>query len=148
MPVLKNSRHEKYAFALFQGMSQQEAAIKAGYTSKYNECIASRLVKNSQVMKRVEELHIQSETPGCMTVERRKVRLTEIAEEDNDSKYGYQRMPNISAIAELNKMTPGVYEPIKVDLSEGLAKLLNELHGNRLPQLEEGDQDKEGICQE
>jgi len=134
MPPLKNSRHERFAFALFQGMTYTDAALKAGYAVGRARQTGHELVTYSDILCRVQELHEQSETGGVLTVEKRKERLSQIA--NKDIVEPVRASDVISSIAELNKMTPGVYEPIKVDLSEGLAKLLGELHGNR-PQIQE-----------
>ena len=54
MPVLKNSRHEKFAQALATGMSQFGAHKEAGYIPR--EDAASRLSRNVKVRARVCEL--------------------------------------------------------------------------------------------
>ncbi len=58
MPVLENSRHEKFAQGLAQGMSAAEAYKAAGYEAKGNvaEAAASRLLRDVKVASRVEEL--------------------------------------------------------------------------------------------
>jgi phage terminase small subunit len=54
MPVLSNSRHERFAQALASGKSQSEAYVAAGY--KYDEPNASRLTRNDKIRARVTEL--------------------------------------------------------------------------------------------
>lgn len=78
MPILKNKRHEKFALNLLQGMSQTDAARKAGYTSKWVRTVASRLSTNINVLRRVVELGQMAESDGVMTVRQRKERLSEI----------------------------------------------------------------------
>jgi hypothetical protein len=58
MAVLENSRHEKFAQGLAQGMSAAEAYRQAGYEVKGNvaEAAASRLLRDVKVASRVEEL--------------------------------------------------------------------------------------------
>jgi phage terminase small subunit len=58
MPPLENARHEKFAQGLAQGMSATEAYRQAGYDAKGNaaEVAASRLIRNTKVASRVEEL--------------------------------------------------------------------------------------------
>jgi phage terminase small subunit len=58
MPVLDNSRHEKFAQGLAQGMSAAEAYRQAGYEAKGSnpESLASRLSRNVKVAARVAEL--------------------------------------------------------------------------------------------
>jgi phage terminase small subunit len=54
MPVLDNSRHEKFAQGLAQGMSAAEAYRLAGYNG--DRTAASRLSTNVNVQARVAEL--------------------------------------------------------------------------------------------
>lgn len=54
MPALENSRHEKFAQGLAQGMSAAEAYTAAGY--KGDRTAASRLSTNVNVQERVAEL--------------------------------------------------------------------------------------------
>jgi phage terminase small subunit len=58
MPPLDNSRHEKFAQGLAQGMSASEAYRQAGYEAKGGaaEVGASRLIRNDKVTARVAEL--------------------------------------------------------------------------------------------
>lgn len=116
MSKLHNNRHEKFALALFQGMSQKDAAIAAGYKPSRAYETASRLVRNGKIAARIIELHGKASSKAILTVKQRKERLTHIAEEDNEAKVGYQRHPNILAIAELNKME-GEYAPAKVEVA-------------------------------
>jgi len=74
---------------------------------------------------------------AILDVQGRKERLSYLAEEDNEGKFGYQRQPNISAIAELNKME-GEYPPAKVELEvetgQALTELLGTLRGYKKPE--------------
>jgi len=54
MPVLKNSRHEKFCLALASGKSASAAYIEAGY--KPNKDNASRLKAKDSISARVREL--------------------------------------------------------------------------------------------
>lgn len=77
--VLKNIRHEKFALALFQGMSQTKAALKAGYAPKWIRSAASHLSTNFNIIKRIEELGQVAESMAVMSVQERQERLSEIA---------------------------------------------------------------------
>lgn len=79
MPVLKNSRHEKFALARFKGKTQRDAALEAGYSSKTIDPSASRLLRNVKIIDRVQELHKEAASDGIMSVRERKERLSEIA---------------------------------------------------------------------
>jgi hypothetical protein len=54
MPPLNNSRHEKYAQALFEGQPQNAAYEAAGF--RYHEGNASRLRRNEKIVARLAEL--------------------------------------------------------------------------------------------
>lgn len=81
MAILKNNRHEKFALAIFKGMSQKDAAIEAGYVNKGSaiDVHASRLIRNAKIFDRIQELHKQVGCEGIMSVRERKERLSEIA---------------------------------------------------------------------
>ena len=108
---LKNARHERVVLNLLSGMPGYEAYIEAGFAAKGARANASRLIAKDNIKERLKALKsevalevTQGEVARVMTVEERKARLTELAEEDNATQYGFQRAPNITAIAELNKM--------------------------------------------
>ncbi len=103
--MLKNARHEKFVIALLKGKSQSDAAVEAGYSSGRARITGAELVTNRNIIARRQELESKTESDAVLTATQRKERLSFIASEDNDGKYGYQRQGNISAIAELNKMT-------------------------------------------
>lgn len=56
MSMLKNKRYEKFALAIFKGMSQKDAAIEAGYKPSRARQTASRLVTNGDIKARLHEL--------------------------------------------------------------------------------------------
>ncbi len=109
MPVLKNSRYEIYAQAVFSGKSGKDAAIIAGYSPKTADKKAPNLSKLVVISSRIKELHEKAAekllNSRVMSIQERKERLTEIAKKKNRMK-----LDPIKAIAELNKME-GSYEP-------------------------------------
>ena len=109
---LKNNRHELFVLALVKGMTQTQAAIEAGYSQHTADAQASRLLTKVVITERRAALQLLAQTDTVMTVIERKERLSELAKEANPGKFGYQRQPNIQAIAELNKMG-GDYAPEK-----------------------------------
>lgn len=78
MPILKNSRHERFARNIFKGMSMHDAGIEAGYSPNYIDQAGSRLYRNVKILERVQELHKTAETDAVMTVQEIEERLTEI----------------------------------------------------------------------
>jgi phage terminase small subunit len=76
-------KQETFCLNLFQGMSQHEAYLKAGYSNKQSPAVidknASILAKTSKVLVRIDELRKKAEDDSVMDVLERKQRLTEIA---------------------------------------------------------------------
>lgn len=79
---LENVRHEKFALALFKGMSHKDAAIEAGYKPSRARQTASRLVTNGNILGRILVLHKMAESDAIMSVKERKERLSDIARGD------------------------------------------------------------------
>lgn len=78
MPVLKNSRHEKFAVASFKGMTGHDAAIEAGYSLKTVNQTASRLLTYVNIIDRIEELKKEVASDAVMSQQEIEERLTEI----------------------------------------------------------------------
>lgn len=123
MKPLKNNRHEKFALAIFKGMSQTAAAIEAGYKPSRARYTASRLATYGNIRKRIEELNEKATSPAILSVKERKERLTELAQKDIKQPVTAKEV--IFSIAELNKMG-GDYPPseVKVDPGEELKPIL------------------------
>jgi len=114
MPILKNSRHEKFCLALVRGMSQTDAAIEAGYSPKWAVTMAHRLSRKDYIIKRREELSKLAQSKTIMTVKQRKERLSELAKEPIKQPATAREV--VQSIAELNKME-GEYAPTKTELT-------------------------------
>lgn len=76
-------KQERFCLNIFQGMSQREAYIKAGYSSKQgigpidrNSCI---LANSNKIIKRLSELKQAAEDESIATVQERKQILSDIA---------------------------------------------------------------------
>ena len=113
-------RQESFVNYLFQGIPQNEAYIKAGYSSKMLPATiyqhASRLAKMGKVKARLVELRNMAASPGIMSVQERKERLSEIArgnltdyQEAGADGAGYisitKDSPNTAAIAGIESAT-------------------------------------------
>jgi phage terminase small subunit len=68
MPVLKNAKHERFAQALAEGKTADEAYQLAGYEE--NRGNASRLKSNESIQKRVSEILGQAAKKVGVTAER------------------------------------------------------------------------------
>lgn len=135
MAALKNSRHEKFALSLFKGMSQQDAALQAGYKPSRARQTASRLATMLPIVARILELHQKAESDAIMSVRGRKERLTEIA--DGEHKIPITARDKIQAISELNKMEH-IYEPGGNTRDVKVVFVIGRGYVNK-PQLEEGE---------
>lgn len=58
MPILKNAKHERFAQLVAKGLAASNAYKESGYTAEGNaaESAACRLLRNVQIVARVEEL--------------------------------------------------------------------------------------------
>lgn len=76
--ILKNSRYEKFAQAVFSGKSQKDAAIEAGFSPRTADLTGYRLIRNDKIMARIQELHKETASAAVMSVREIEERLTEI----------------------------------------------------------------------
>jgi hypothetical protein len=67
MPPLNNQRWERFAVGLFEGLSADEAFVRAGYSK--NRGNASRLKSNEIVSARLSELQAEAAATSKVTVE-------------------------------------------------------------------------------
>jgi len=76
-------KQDRFALFLFEGLSQREAWIKAGYSSKYAPAIidsnACRMEKTTKIQARLAELRAEVKSAAIMEFEERQRVLTEIA---------------------------------------------------------------------
>ena len=75
MPVLSNLKHEKFAQALARGLSPRDAVVSAGM--KFDRSYTSKLMKNTAIRTRVEELMRPALTRAAMKTEIGVDRLVE-----------------------------------------------------------------------
>jgi phage terminase small subunit len=76
-------KQENFCLNIVSGMTQREAWVKAGYSSKYDIALidthASVLASTDKVKKRIAELRDKAADSTIMSVIERKQRLSEIA---------------------------------------------------------------------
>jgi phage terminase small subunit len=96
----------------------QESARIAGY--KHPRAQANQILKNVAIQKRIEKADERVDQALIMTVEERKVRLTEIAQDGEDSRSA------IKAIDVLNKMEPVYVQRHEMNFDGMDVKQLNE----------------------
>ncbi|KKK68704.1 hypothetical protein LCGC14_2941370 [marine sediment metagenome] len=104
------AKQEAFALYLFQDTPEIDAYREAGYSvaGRSIDAVyvdACRLAANPKIVLRLQELRQPAVNSTKMLVIEREERLSDIAREDITSAKGTPlRVPNISAIQELNKM--------------------------------------------
>ena len=124
-----NARQKKFAEYYVQSGNAAESAVKAGYSAKYANTNASKLLQNTTIANYIKELSEKLKDERIMTAKDRQVLLSDIARDDENE-------PNdrIKAVDTLNKMT-GEYTvkvDAKVEQSEKLADVFKQLGGEGL----------------
>lgn len=124
-----NARQRKFAEYYAQSGNAAESAVKAGYSAKYANTNASKLLQNTTIANYIRELSEKLKDERIMTAKDRQVLLSDIARDDENE-------PNdrIKAVDTLNKMT-GEYTvrvDAKVEQSEKLADVFKQLGGEGL----------------
>lgn len=109
-----NARHEKFAQALAQGLSQRKAYLMAfpeakRYKDETVDNKAYKLAKDNEVKARIEEIIKKSQDDAIMTRIERMIALSDIAKNEQ------QRTDNrIKAIDTLNKMDGQYIQKVEV----------------------------------
>lgn len=124
-----NARQRKFAEYYAQSGNAAESAVKAGYSAKYANTNASKLLQNTTITNYIKELSEKLKDERIMTAKDRQVLLSDIARDDENE-------PNdrIKAVDTLNKMT-GEYTvkvDAKVEQSEKLSDVFKQLGGEGL----------------
>lgn len=124
-----NARQKKFAEYYAQSGNAAESAVKAGYSAKYANTNASKLLQNTTIANYIKELSEKLKDERIMTAKDRQVLLSDIARDDENE-------PNdrIKAVDTLNKMM-GEYTvkvDAKVEQSEKLADVFKQLGGEGL----------------
>lgn len=95
-----NARQKKFAEYYAQSGNAAESAIKAGYSAKFVNTNASKLLQNTTISEYIRELTEKAKDKRIMTAKDRQVLLSDIAQnEDNET------ADRIRAVDTLNKMT-------------------------------------------
>lgn len=124
-----NARQRKFAEYYAQSGNAAESAVKAGYSAKYANTNASKLLQNTTITNYIKELSDKLKDERIMSVKDRQVALSDIARND-----GQDTSDRIRAIDTLNKMT-GEYTvkvDAKVEQSEKLSDVFRQLGGEGL----------------
>lgn len=124
-----NARQRKFAEYYAQSGNAAESTVKAGYSAKYANTNASKLLQNTTITNYIKELSDKLKDERIMSAKDRQVALSDIARND-----GQDTSDRIRAIDTLNKMT-GEYTvkvDAKVEQSEKLSDVFRQLGGEGL----------------
>ena len=124
-----NARQRKFAEYYAQSGNAAESAVKAGYSAKYANTNASKLLQNTTIANYIKPLSDKLKDERIMSAKDRQVALSDIARND-----GQDTSDRIRAIDTLNKMT-GEYTvkvDAKVEQSEKLSDVFRQLGGEGL----------------
>lgn len=125
-------RREQFCQNVFLGMSYFNAYKSAGYslTSSKNTIYehASRLASVDKIKARIAELFALASSDSVATVLERKEMASDLLRDASN-----RPKDRIGASDHLSKLD-GAYAPEKVDITEGLERLLKRLQGRELPE--------------
>ena len=124
-----NARQRKFAEYYAQSGNAAESAVKAGYSAKYANTNASKLLQNTTIANYIKALSDKLKDERIMSAKDRQVALSDIARND-----GQDTSDRIRAIDTLNKMT-GEYTvkvDAKVEQTEKLSDVFRQLGGEGL----------------
>lgn len=124
-----NERQKKFAEYYAQSGNAAQSAVKAGYSDKYANTNASKLLQNTTIQEYIREFSEKAQDERIMTAKERQALLSDIAKDDDNTP-----SDRIKAVDTLNKMT-GEYT-VKVDTtvktSTKLADVFKQLGGEGL----------------
>ena len=113
-------RQKKFAEYYAQSGNAAQSAIKAGYSDKYANTNASKLLQNTTIAEYIKELSQKAQNERILTAKDRQAMLSDIAKDKHN-------LPSerIRAIDTLNKMT-GEYT-VKVDTTVKTSSKLSDV---------------------
>lgn len=124
-----NSRQRKFAEYYAQSGNTVQSAIKAGYSEKYANADACKILENPRVAEYIRQLTEIEQDRRIMTAKDRQALLSDIARNSDN-----EASDRIRAVDTLNKMT-GEYTvkvDAKVEQSEKLADVFKQIGGEGL----------------
>lgn len=124
-----NPRQKKFAEYYAQSGNAADSAVKAGYSKKYANTNATKLLQNTTISEYIKELSEKAKDERILSAKDRQIMLSDIARNTSN-----EVSDRIKAVDTLNKMT-GEYT-VKVDTtvrtSPKLADVLAQLGGEGL----------------
>nr|DAK86069.1 MAG TPA: Terminase small subunit [Caudoviricetes sp.] len=103
-------RQKKFAEYYAQCGNAAQSAIQAGYSKKYANTNASKLLQNTTITEYIKQLTEDAQTARIMTACERQALLSDIAKDKQN-----ELSDRIRAIDTLNKMTGEYTQKISID---------------------------------
>ena len=113
-------RQKKFAEYYAQCGNAAQSAIQAGYSKKYANTNASKLLQNTTITEYIKQLTEAAQTARIMTARERQALLSDMAKNGKNSP-----ADRIRAIDTLNKMTGEYTQKVSTDGDVG-AKIVDE----------------------
>lgn len=103
-------RQKKFAEYYAQCGNAAQSAIQAGYSKKYANTNASKLLQNTTITEYIKQLTEDAQTARIMTACERQALLSDIAKDKQN-----ELSDRIRAIDTLNKMTGEYTQKVSID---------------------------------
>lgn len=113
--VTVTERQKKFAEYYAQCGNAAQSAIQAGYSKKYANTNASKLLQNTTITEYIKQLTEDAQTARIMTARERQAILSDIAKNKQN-----ELSDRIRAIDTLNKMTGEYTQKISIDGDVGV----------------------------
>lgn len=113
--VTVTERQKKFAEYYAQCGNAAQSAIQAGYSKKYANTNASKLLQNTTITEYIKQLTEDAQTARIMTACERQALLSDIAKDKQN-----ELSDRIRAIDTLNKMTGEYTQKIGIDGDVGV----------------------------
>ncbi len=122
-------RQKKFAEYYAQCGNAAQSAIQAGYSKKYANTNASKLLQNTTITEYIKQLTEATQTARIMTARERQALLSDMAKNGKNSP-----ADRIRAIDTLNKMTGAYVAKIQAEVrtSEKLSDVFAQIGGEGL----------------
>lgn len=113
--VTVTERQKKFAEYYAQCGNAAQSAIQAGYSKKYANTNASKLLQNTTITEYIKQLTEDAQTARIMTACERQALLSDIAKDKQN-----ELSDRIRAIDTLNKMTGEYTQKVSIDGDVGV----------------------------
>ncbi len=113
--VTVTERQKKFAEYYAQCGNAAQSAIQAGYSKKYANTNASKLLQNTTITEYIKQLTEDAQTARIMTARERQATLSDIAKDKQN-----ELSDRIRAIDTLNKMTGEYTQKVSIDGDVGV----------------------------